>query len=425
MPWCTAVHDKKAQHSRMVKELQEGNQKNLQVEEEGRDQDSRDGMQTSTYEEEFSCHASSIINLKLVRSRDDIKDESTTFHPQFTHQIFGEDETIVGYKGLKIDLYYVASTLYTYLSMKYDQQMLGRDDKDPIYTLTKAKITWATSEQCPIGHQFTNMLQEFESHIDDNFTPPGDLVNSYTVDDRTFEIYKANIASPNVQKYHQRVQTFVLFFIDASSYINEEDNRWELFFIFERYRSDTDSIRYGFAGYTTVYPFYAYPDRTRLRISQFLILPPFQRKGHGAKLLQTVYNYGKSINCLEVCVEDPSSEFQKMRDTVDLQNYKDVEKDVQLGAWSEEYWKLIREKIKINRDQIRRCYEMSLLEKIKFKGTDEEFQRQYRLDVKRRLFKLYDLFNIIQDANERKKKLEELYREVEREYIAILTRVHE
>jgi histone acetyltransferase 1 len=165
---------------------------------------------------------------------------------------------------------------------------------------------------------------------------------------------------------------------------------------FERYRTDTDQIRYGFAGYTTVYPFYAYPDRTRLRISQFIILPPFQRTGHGgisnidkfdnltAHLLQTVYNYGKSVNCLEVCVEDPSREFQKMRDTVDLQNFKQVEKgifglyydinslDSQLGSWSEEYWKLIREKIKINREQVRRCYEMSLLEKIKFNNADEE-----------------------------------------------------
>jgi hypothetical protein len=41
-----------------------------------------------------------------------------------------------------------------------------------------------------------------------------------------------------------------------------------------------------------------------------------------------VYNYGKATNCMEVCVEDPSREFQKMRDTVDLQNFRQVEKSM-------------------------------------------------------------------------------------------------
>lgn len=51
-------------------------------------------------------------------------DDDTTFHPQFTHQIFGKDEEIVGYKGLRIDIYYVASTLYTYINWKCDKKMV-------------------------------------------------------------------------------------------------------------------------------------------------------------------------------------------------------------------------------------------------------------------------------------------------------------
>ena len=42
---------------------------------------------------------------------------------------------------------------------------------------------------------------------------------------------------------------------------------------------------YAIMGYTTVYSFYAYPDKTRARISQMLILPPYQRKGHGGLYL--------------------------------------------------------------------------------------------------------------------------------------------
>ena len=44
---------------------------------------------------------------------------------------------------------------------------------------------------------------------------------------------------------------------------------------------DEGKPQYSIVGYTTVYGFYAYPDKTRARVSQMLILPPYQRKGHG------------------------------------------------------------------------------------------------------------------------------------------------
>ena len=47
--------------------------------------------------------------------------------------------------------------------------------------------------------------------------------------------------------------------------------------------------RYCIAGYATIYQYYAYPANTRPRISQALILPPFQRKGLGSRLLNTIY----------------------------------------------------------------------------------------------------------------------------------------
>lgn len=37
-----------------------------------------------------------------VRSQDDVLDDSSTFSPEYTHQVFGEKEVIFGYKNLKI-----------------------------------------------------------------------------------------------------------------------------------------------------------------------------------------------------------------------------------------------------------------------------------------------------------------------------------
>lgn len=47
--------------------------------------------------------------------------------------------------------------------------------------------------------------------------------------------------------------------------------------------------QYAFLGYMTVYKFYAYPANLRPRLSQVLILPPFQGKGHATELLQAFY----------------------------------------------------------------------------------------------------------------------------------------
>ena len=40
-----------------------------------------------------------------------------------------------------------------------------------------------------------------------------------------------------------------------------------------------------------MYQYYAYPQNTRPRISQMLVLPPFQRKGLGAEMLLAVQNH--------------------------------------------------------------------------------------------------------------------------------------
>jgi GNAT superfamily N-acetyltransferase len=46
-------------------------------------------------------------------------------------------------------------------------------------------------------------------------------------------------------------------------------------------------------------------------VSQVVVLPPFQRKGYGGKMLRAVYKHAQSDNrILDVSVEDPSPDFQ-------------------------------------------------------------------------------------------------------------------
>ena len=71
-------------------------------------------------------------------------------------------------------------------------------------------------------------------------------------------------------------------------------------------------------GFLTAYSFYNYPCRTRQRISQVLVLPPYQGSGHGARILSTMYNHvSADPGIYDITVEDPSENFTRLRNFVD------------------------------------------------------------------------------------------------------------
>lgn len=49
--------------------------------------------------------------------------------------------------------------------------------------------------------------------------------------EREFEIYKTDIEAPGFREFHDRLQTFILFFIDAASYIDVDDDRWTYYLL--------------------------------------------------------------------------------------------------------------------------------------------------------------------------------------------------
>lgn len=57
----------------------------------------------------------------------------------------------------------------------------------------------------------------------------------------------------------------------------------------------------------------------KLRISQFIVLPTYQRLGIGSTLLENMYQYYlNDKKCTEITVEDPSDDFQQMKDALDI-----------------------------------------------------------------------------------------------------------
>ena len=93
------------------------------------------------------------------------------------------------------------------------------------------------------------------------------------------------LADDDVYPWHARFEPMTLFFIDGASALDSEDEKWALIVVTRESKTDPSSWRV--VSFATVYEFYRYPASTRARLSQIVVLPPFQRQGLGGKTLES------------------------------------------------------------------------------------------------------------------------------------------
>jgi len=310
----------------------------------------------------------------------------------------------------------------------------------------KADDVNVITETFPDGY-YTN-LEEFLTVLDKKsktFEPVGEKIVEWktTDEDRTFQIHLCDSSTASFQKYHARLETFILWFIDASSRI-QHDERWRFFVIYEKYTTSEGETRYASVGYASVYLYFAYPDKIRPRISQVLVLPPFQRIGIGNKLIQTIYqHYQKQSDVCDITVEDASEDFQRLRNSIDARMVRDLPAfsadKLKLG-FSTDMAKEAKETYKINPKQCRIVYEI-----LRYGVTNKKDKAEYklyRLDVKKRLNMNHlkekrDLKKLVErgykvpadkkmmmpSVEENMDQLDAMYKETEQYYQAVLERI--
>ncbi|PWZ02346.1 histone acetyltransferase type B catalytic subunit [Testicularia cyperi] len=376
------------------------------------------------------------------------------FHPSFTYPIFGEAETIYGYKGLTIRLDFASGSLIPHLQVDYrsknESTTATLDDVEgklkeflpPDYISASEPSSSATSSE-----GFAKVLEQ-----DRSFQPLGDKVHSYTrrnvdkgkgksgsrasaavlseddPDARVFEIYRTTWDTPGFREYHRRMQVFVLLFIEGASYIQEDEANWEFFTLYEKVKGSSNNTgkgtsTYHFMGYTTLYKFWCWPDSSRIRLSQFVVLPPYQKSGHGGALYNTVYDeILKRPTVTELTVEEPSEEFDRLRDGNDLRRLlapggfvATAKSSNQLHApvdakWSEQQ----RLAKKIAPRQWARLLEMVQL--MNLDANNAEQVRQYRLQVKRRIYRQNKDILVQLEKDQQRAKLQETFEGVVEEY---------
>ena len=73
--------------------------------------------------EAFVTDSNEALKFKLLKNPQDAENDDVTFEPVMTHQIFGDNENVFGYRNLNIDFWMCASTLKTFIGMSYDEKL--------------------------------------------------------------------------------------------------------------------------------------------------------------------------------------------------------------------------------------------------------------------------------------------------------------
>ncbi|KAJ5569542.1 uncharacterized protein N7459_008972 [Penicillium hispanicum] len=295
-------------------------------------------------EDDWSCDANDAVHITVVQPGESKPKTLSTFHPQFTYPIFGDEEQIFGYKGLIIRLRFAAHDLRPHVHISYDDRFKAIGDITAIDLLGTLKA-FVPEEAFINLPEYEKAVQEDSSAKD--FTPPGKLVYSYEVGERKYEIWAGSLADAEVRRLLDRIQVLVSLFIEAGTPLETNDpewtlERWTVFFIYEKVTPSTPiASSYSIVGYATTYRYWLYQrDRSetpavknesfplpeikiselpaRLRIAQFLILPSHHRSGHGTHLYTTIHaSCIADPTIVELTVEDPNETFDALRDTAD------------------------------------------------------------------------------------------------------------
>lgn len=396
----------------------------------------------------FVTDALECTRFRLVREECDIEDESIAFYPDMAHQIFGEQESIFGYLNLQIDVCFVASSLDIYFNIKYSNKV------DDVYTdgVKADDVEKALASLVEDGCYYTN-LEEYKKVVKaktESFKPFGEKVDEFEISSgttdgsiRNFEVYVTDITDKEFLKYHSRLESFSFWFIDAFSRV-EHDPLWLFFMVYEKYPNCNNETRYATAGYFTVYQYFSYPQFVRPRISQILVLPPFQKLGIASRLIEeTIFKYFvPKQNVADITYEQPTDVVQHIRSVADAKRCMELPafaKHKLVDGFSKNMLKEAKEKFKINPKQCRIIYEILRLGAVDRKNDTE--YRKYRVEVKKRLnvndsrnrrelmrlqkkgIDVSGAFNILPSVEDRIEQLNAAYKEVEKVYLQILKKI--
>jgi histone acetyltransferase 1 len=214
-------------------------------------------------------------------------------------------------------------------------------------------------------------VEDDASATSSDWKPPGELMNSFSVHGKQYEIWKSPLGDDKARRIWQNMRILVLLFIEGATTEGLDDeetlDRWSLYLLYDvTPLSNASATPYTLAGFSTSYRSWIFPTfdimratkqlpspppeangeaqkytpprltqdpetflfnekvnrletSSRERISQFLILPPYQGQSLGSRLYDVIFqDLVKKPFIYEIPVEDPSEAFDAMRDYSDI-----------------------------------------------------------------------------------------------------------
>lgn len=437
-----------------------------------------------------------------------------SFHPEYTHQCF-EEETIFGYAPFPDDHNSLLSNVTIHPSYKnhiYANEYLKlqvdlapscdhckitvhtapiRDPPQASFSLSSIEEASSSAiehlslsgrkrkdiegpsrldmsevlskiHQClPDETTTTSTSSRTNDNISHHFiqVPVGIKVSEFTNRHGSFVIHYAQGNDDQVVSYHNQVQKLALMFIENASTVDlrsNEGGEWNILYLYMKHEEE----KYSLVGYMTLFNFFSPFKKPKpgvvLRICQALILPIYQRQGHGKKLMSCVFDlaHGKYKNhaagnihgensmqeIVEVNVEDPCPAFVLLRNMIDYNRFKhNLESD---DPWIPldylQNFQMLTDahainaacKAKITKTQIHISYEiyklkmmLSLLSNMNDGPEKDNTVKLYRLMVKKRLNQFHkEEIGACGSKEEKQAYLTKLYEDAYNHYVSILNR---
>ena len=280
----------------------------------------------------FVCDANDAVSFRLVRTAADMA-TAEPFEPEFTHQVFREDETIFGYRELRIDIFQSAHLFKTYVKVRFAEKV--KSTLNPADDVIEALRAHFGEEMITDEKTF---LETLEADKDARVPAGGGEVVAVSEaaarlgnEKKAVDVIRAfRLSDAAVYPWHARFEPLILFFIDGASAVDSEDDNWTLLCATRHvYESDAerDAIVSGAsdgthgwstAAFATIYEFFQYPDKKRARLSQIVVAPPFQRQGLGSALLSATRALASRRGFVDITVEDPTPQLRRLRDVSDV-----------------------------------------------------------------------------------------------------------
>ena len=278
----------------------------------------------------FVCDANDAVSFRLVRTAADMA-TAEPFEPEFTHQVFREDETIFGFRGLRIDIFQSAHLFKTYVRVRYAEKV--KSTLNPADDVIEALRAHFGEEMMTDERAF---LETLEADKDARVPAGGGEIVAVAEAaaggaEKAVDVIRAfRLSDADVYPWHARFEPLILFYIDGASAVDSEDDNWTLLCATRHaYASDAERAAvvsgasdgakgWATVAFATVYEFFQYPDKKRARLSQIVVAPPFQRQGLGSALLAATRDVAVKRGFADVTVEDPTPQLRRLRDVSDV-----------------------------------------------------------------------------------------------------------